>query len=148
MSEDSGAVPTPYVLDVSVVVAVARGDTDIMTFIQRLDGNGQPMVIPVLAIAAASLDARSEEADEFLAGLELLGNAEVAPVSGSEQATRLAAVSARSGLDLWDAHVAAIADASVCPILTLDAAKWQQHAADLDAPLHFVEIADPGEDGS
>ncbi len=43
-----------------------------MTFIQRLDGTGQPMVIPVLAIAAASLDARSEEADELLEGLELL----------------------------------------------------------------------------
>jgi hypothetical protein len=56
VSEDGGAVPAPYVLDVSVVVAVARGDTEIMTFIQRLDGTGQPMVIPVLAITAASLE--------------------------------------------------------------------------------------------
>jgi len=58
VSEDGAAVPAPYVLDVSVVVAVARGDTEIMTFIQRLDGTGQPMVIPVLAITAASLDVR------------------------------------------------------------------------------------------
>jgi len=36
-----------------------------------------------------------------------------------------------------------VADASVCPILTLDAAKWREHAQDLDEPLHFVEIADP-----
>jgi len=148
VSEDSGAVPTPYVLDVSVVVAVARGDTEIMTFIQRLDATGQPMVVPVLAIAAASLDAHSEEADELLDGLELLGNAEVAPLKGSEQATRLAAVIARTGLDPWDAQVAAIADALVCPILTLDAAKWRQHAADLDAPLHYIEVADPDENGS
>jgi predicted nucleic acid-binding protein len=148
VSEDSGAVPTPYVLDVSVVVAVARGDQEIMTFIQRLDATGQPMVIPVLAIAAASLDARSEEADELLAGFELLGHAEVAPLKGSEQATRLAVVIARTGLDPWDAHVAAVADASVCPILTLDAAKWRQHVADLDAPLHYIEIADPDENGN
>ncbi len=148
MSEDSGAVPAPYVLDVSVVVAVARGDTEIMTFIQRLDGTGQSMVIPVLAITAASLDVRSEEADELLEGFELLGNAEVAPLKGSEQATRLAAVISRTGLDSWDAHVAAVADASVCRILTLEAMKWRQHAADLDEPLHYLEITDPDENGS
>ena len=60
-------------------------------------------------------------------------------------AVRLAAVIARTGLDSYDAHVAAMADAAVCPILTLDAAKWREHAADLDEPLHFVEIADPGD---
>jgi predicted nucleic acid-binding protein len=148
VSEDSGAVPAPYVLDVSVVVAVARGDTEIMTFIQRLDATGQPMVVPVLAIAAASLDARSEEADELLDGLELLGNVEVAPLKASEQATRLAAVIARTGLDPRDGQVAAIADASVCPILTLDGAKWRQHQTHLDERLHIVEIADPDENGS
>ena len=41
--------------------------------------------------------------------------------------------------------MAAVADAAVCPILTLDAARWREHAADLDEPLHFIEIADPGE---
>jgi uncharacterized protein with PIN domain len=145
VSGDSGAVPAPCVLDVSVVVAVARGDPDVMTFIQRLDGTGQPMVIPVLAITAASLDVRSDEADELLGGLELLGNAEVAPVRGTEQAARLAAVIARTGLDPWEAHVAAVADSAVCPILTLDAAKWREHASDLDEPWHAIEIADPGE---
>ena len=142
MSEDGGAVPAPYVLDVSVVVAVARGDTEIMTFIQRLDGTGQPMVIPVLAITAASLDVRSDEADELLDGLELLGNAEIAPLKGAGQAARLAAVIARTGLDPWDAHVAAVADAA---ILTLDAAKWRQYAERLDEPLHIIDIADPDE---
>jgi predicted nucleic acid-binding protein len=144
VSKDSGAVPAPYVLDVSVVTAVARGDIEIMTFIQRLDGTGQPMVIPVLAITAASLDVRSEEADELLEGLELLGNAEIAPLQGAEQAARLAAVIARTGLDPWDGHVAAVADAAICPVLTLDAAKWREHAGDLDEPLYIIEIADPG----
>jgi hypothetical protein len=114
-----------------------------MTFIQRLDGTGHPMVIPVLAITAASLDIRSEEADELLEGLEMLGNAESALLQGAEQGAQLAAVIARTGLDHWDAHVAAIADAAVCPILTLDAAKWREHATDLDEPLHVIEIADP-----
>jgi predicted nucleic acid-binding protein len=145
VSEDSGAVPVPYVLDVSVITAVARGDTEIMTFIQLLDATGQPMVIPVLAITAASLDVRSEEADDLLEGLELLGNAEIAPLQGAEQAATLAAVVARIELNPWDAHVAAVADAAVCPILTLDAAKWREHAGDLDEPLHIIEIADPGE---
>lgn len=146
MTEDGGATPPPYVLDVSVIVAVARGDVEIMTFIQRLDATGQPMVIPALAITGASLDARSEEADELLEGFELLGNAEIAPLRGAEQAARLAAVISRTKLDPYDAHVAAVADAAICPILTLEGEKWRQHAHDLDAPLHFLEIVDPDED--
>jgi hypothetical protein len=41
--------------------------------------------------------------------------------------------------------VAAVADAAVCPILTLDAPKWRQHSGDLDEALHIIEIADPDE---
>jgi predicted nucleic acid-binding protein len=149
VSEDSGAVPPPYVLDVSVLIAVARGDTEIMTFIQRLDSTGQPMIIPALAITAASLDLRSEEADELLEGLELLGNAEIAPLHGAEQAAALAAVIAKTSLDPWDAHVAAVADAAVCPILTLDAAKWRQHSANLsEGPRWLAELLAIAEDGS
>ena len=92
-----------------------------------------------------ALDVRSDEADELLDGLELLGNAEIAPLKGAEQAARLAAVIAGTGLDPWDAHVAAVADAAICPILTLDAAKWRQYAERLDEPLHIIEIADPDE---
>jgi hypothetical protein len=44
-----------------------------------------------------------------------------------------------------DAHVAAVADATICPILTLNAAKWRAHTAALDEPPHAIEIADPGE---
>jgi hypothetical protein len=57
------------------------------------------------------LDVRSDEADELLDGLELLGNAEIAPLKGAEQAARLAVI-AGTGLDPWDAHVAAVADAA------------------------------------
>jgi predicted nucleic acid-binding protein len=143
VSEDNGAVPAPYVLDVSVLIALARGDYEIMTFIQRLESDGQPFVIPALAVAAASLDMRSDDAEAILHGLERLEHALVAPLRDAEQAIDLAAVIARTGLDPWDAHVAAVADASVCPILTLDGAKWWQHAGDLDEPLHIIEIADP-----
>ncbi len=66
-----------------------------------------------------------------------------APLTGAEQTARLASIMARTGLDPWDAHAAAIADAAICPILTLNAAKWQQPSADLDEPLHIVEIAEP-----
>ena len=56
-----------------------------------------------------------------------------------------AGIIARTGLDPWDAHAAAIADMAIYPILTLDAAKWRQPSADLDEPLHIVEISDPEE---
>ena len=145
MSEDAGAVPTPWVLDISILVEVARGDTRTMTLVQELDARGRPLVIPVLTVTGASLDIRSDEAAELLEGLERLKNAMTAALRDAEQAVRLAVVIARTGLDPWDAHAAAVADAAVCPVLTLDAGKWREHAADLDEQLHFIEIADPDE---
>jgi predicted nucleic acid-binding protein len=142
------AATTPLILDASVLIAVARGDYDIIGLIQGFDSRSQTMVVPALAGAGASLDARSDEADELLAGLELLASATPAPLSGAEQAARLADVIVRTGLDPWDAHAAAIANVAICPILTLNAAKWQQPSADFDEPLHIVEIADPGDAGS
>jgi hypothetical protein len=79
VSEDSGAVPAPYVLDVSALTAITRGDYGIMTFIQQLDASGQPLVIPVLAMTGAALDLRSDDTEAILHGLERLGNALVAP---------------------------------------------------------------------
>lgn len=143
MNEDAGARPAPFVLDVSVLTEVARADAGLMTLIQGWDAAEQPLVIPALAVTAASLDMRSQDAEDLLHGLERLESVMVAPLRDTEQAIHLAAVMARTGLQPWDAHVAAVADASVCPIVTLDAAKWQKHARDLDEPLYFVEIADP-----
>jgi predicted nucleic acid-binding protein len=143
VSEDGGFSPAPLILDASILTEAARGDAGVMNLIQEYDAAGQPLIIPALAVTAASLDTRSEDAEAILHGLERLENAMVAPLRDTEQATRLATVIARTGLDPWDAHVAAVADASVCAILTLEAGKWREHAADLDEPLYFVEIADP-----
>ena len=91
MSEDSGATPAPYVLDVSVLTAITRGDYGIMTFILGLDASGQPLVIPALAIAGASLDLRSDDTEAILHGLERLESVMIAPLRDAEQAVRLAA---------------------------------------------------------
>ena len=136
---------TPLILDTSVLTAVARGDADIIALVQEYDARGQPIVIPALAIAGASLDTRGEEGDDLLAGLELLEAVTVAPLSGAERAAGLAHLVGRTGLDPWDAHAAAIADVAICPILTLNAAKWQHPSADLDDPLYIIQIADPGD---
>jgi hypothetical protein len=139
----TGPAGIPLILDTSVLIAIARGDPDIIGLVQAYDSRAQPLVIPALATVGASLDARSEEADDLLAGLELLGHATAAPLRGVGQATRLADVIARTGLDPWDAHTAAVADAAVCPVLTLHPAKWHEPGAALDAPLHIIEITDP-----
>ena len=89
----------PFVLDTSVVTAVARGDPNVIGLIQGYDGRGQLLVVPALAIAGASLQVRSEEADDLLGGLELLDNLTIAPLRGTEQAARLAGIIARTGLD-------------------------------------------------
>lgn len=143
MSEDPGAVPAPLVLDVSVITALVRGDPDVANLVLGWDAEGQPLVLPVLAITGASLDVRGGEAKAVLGGLERLAGVSVAALQDAEQASRLAAVIAGTGLDPWDAHAAMTADALVSFILTLDGAKWAEHARDLDVPLHFIEIADP-----
>jgi predicted nucleic acid-binding protein len=142
---DPTATLTPFILDASVLRAIARGEPDILGFIQALDAGRRPLVIPALAITGASLEVRSEEADDLMAGIELLDMVTIAPLAGAEQAARLAAVMVIAGLDSWDAHVAAVADASRCPIITLDVAKWQSPSTALDQPLQIIEIADPGD---
>ena len=107
MSEDGGARPAPLILDASVLIEAARGDAGVMTLLQGYDADGQPLIIPVLAVTAASLDTRSDDAESILHGLERLENAMAAPVRDAEQAVRLADVIARTGLGPWDAHVAA-----------------------------------------
>jgi predicted nucleic acid-binding protein len=148
VSEEGGATttPTPWVVDVSVLTAIARADPEVTYLVIALDGRGRPLIIPVLAITAASSDAGTEDGDVALRGLERLENVIVAPLKDAEQATRLAAVMAKTGLDTGDAHVAAVADASVCPILTADALKWREPATVLDDPLHIIEIDEPPED--
>ena len=143
MSQDPGAVPAPLVLDISVITAVVRGDAEVTNLILGYDADGQPLIMPVLAIAAASLDSRTAEARAVLGGLERLENVSTAPLLDAEQAHRLAAVIAATGLDPWDAHAAMTADTLFSFILTLDGGKWQEHARDLDEQLHFIEIADP-----
>ena len=133
----------PLILDTSVLTAIARADSDIIGLVQAYDSRRQHLVIPALATAGASLDSRSDEADDLLAGLELLNHATLAPLRGAGQATRLAAIIASTGLDPWDAHTAAVADAATCPVLTLNRAKWREPAAALDAPLQIIEISDP-----
>ena len=146
MREDGGAIPAPLILDASVLIAVARGDAGIMTLIQGYDADGQPMVIPAMAVTAALLDRPGEDAEALLHGLERMENVMVASVRDVDQAARLAAVISATGLDPCDAHVAAVADASVCAILTLDGAKWQEHARDLDELLRYIEITDPDDE--
>jgi predicted nucleic acid-binding protein len=143
----SDAPTIPVVLDTGVLIEIARGDLDLIKFILHYDARGQAMVMPTLAVAAASLDSRSEESADLLTGLELLAGMTVAPLSGVGQAAKLADVIARTDLDPWDAHVAAVADAATCPILTLDGGKWRGASAELDQPLHVMEIADPDDGG-
>ena len=146
MSEDSGAARPPYVLDVSVLAEVARGDRGTMLLLAELDSRGRPLILPALAVTGASLDMRDDAAGELLEGVGRLEGAFTAPLRDAEQAVALAAVIAKTGLDPWDAHAAAVADASVCHILTLNGTKWRQHARDLDEPLYFIEIADPDDE--
>ncbi|GIH62888.1 hypothetical protein [Microbispora siamensis] len=137
---------TPYILDTSVLADVARGDADLIGLLQDFDRARQPLIVPALAASGALLDGRgTPDAQALLAGLVAFEHAIVAPLDGIAQSAKVVDMMSITGLDIYDAHAAAIADVSVCPILTLDSDKWQQPSHALDNPLHVIEIADPDE---
>jgi hypothetical protein len=74
VSGDGGAVPAPLILDVSVLIAVARGDARVMELIQGYDADGQPLIISALAITGALHDISGRDAEAMLRGLEMLDN--------------------------------------------------------------------------
>lgn len=140
----SDFTPTPHILDSTVLVDVARGDADLIGFLQDFDRAGHSLVIPSLTSAGALLDSRGlPDAQALLSGLGVFERATVAPLDGIHQAAKLADMIAIADLSPYDAHAAAIADVSVCPILTLDASKWDAASRALSRPLFIVEIAEP-----
>lgn len=138
----TGHTPTPLILDTTVLHELARGDTGTIGLVQAYDAQGQPMVVPALAITQTLLNTPTEEATAAMYGLAMLETVTVAALKDSEHATALAEVITVTGLDVWDAHTAAIADASICPVLTMDATAWQRPASALNERLHIIEIAD------
>lgn len=135
----------PYVLDDLTLTEVARGDADLTELLLSFDAAGQALVVPVLAAAAAYRDCPSADAADSLRGMPELDHAMSAPVGDVTQAIRLIEIAKKTGLDVCAAHVAAVADASVCPILTVDGDRWRRASASLPDPLFIVEIADPQE---
>lgn len=144
MSEDDGtAVPPPLILDTSVLTAIARADAWVTSLLMNFDETGQPLIIPPLAAIAALTDLHTTDAARALRGLELLGNVTTGELASITQASAVAYVIARTGMEPGDAHTAALSLTEGGRILTLDAARWRQNTADLDEPLFIVEIADP-----
>ncbi|MGP4103829.1 hypothetical protein [Nonomuraea sp. KM90] len=92
------------------------------------------MVMPALALTAASLDASSAEADHLLGSLELFERVEIASLAGADRVPTLAAVMAKTDPDAHDAHVVAIADVAALPILTLDRPKWEKASQAFENP--------------
>jgi hypothetical protein len=102
------------------------------------------MVLSTLATTWTLVETPSVQAVDAMRGLAALERVTVAPLRDSEQAILLANMMTTTALNVWDGHVAAIADTSICPILTYDAARWRDASSALDEPLPVIEIADPG----
>lgn len=133
----------PYVLDDLALSEVARGDTDLLHLLMSYDASGQALVVPVLAAGAAYRQSPTEDAAQSLRGIASLDHAMTAPVGDIGQAIRLTQIAEKTGLDICAAHIAAVADKSVCPVLTLDGDRWKRASASLPHPLHTIEIAEP-----
>lgn len=133
----------PYVLDDLTLSEIARGDADLIRLLLSYDASGQALIVPVLAAAAAYESCPTMDAADSLRGLPDLDHAMPAAVGDVSQALRLMEIAGKTGLNLCAAQVASVADASICPILTLDADRWRRASASLPDPLHVIEIAEP-----
>lgn len=132
----------PFVLDDLTLTEVAHGDADLIRLLLSYDAAGQALVVPVLAAGAAYRDNPTPDAGDSLRGLPELDHAFSAPVGDVVQALRLIEIAEKTGLDVCAAQVAAVADASICPILTIDGDRWRRVSASLPDPLYVIEIAD------
>lgn len=101
------------------------------------------MIVSTLAITVTLIRACNEEAADAMHGLAAMEHVMVAPLKDAEQAESLALTAVATGLDVCEAHTAAIADVSVCPILTFNAVRWNEASRLLDNHLFTIEIADP-----
>ncbi|GAA4196632.1 hypothetical protein GCM10022252_44270 [Streptosporangium oxazolinicum] len=123
---------------------MACGDVNLIGFLQDFDRAGQSLVISSLTAVGALLDSQGlPDTQALFIGLPAFERTTVAPLDRIHQAAKLADIISATGLNAWDAHVAAIADVAVCPILTLDASRWTQLSRALDNPPYIIEIADP-----
>ncbi|WP_220448431.1 hypothetical protein [Nonomuraea diastatica] len=135
----------PLILDTGVLVELARGDLNLMEMVARWDEQGQAMVMSVVAVASAARDSGSKDAADLLLGIATMDQITVAGLREPEHGIMLASVLNRTGLDWGDAHVAALADTSVCPILTLEGPHWAAAIRAFEEPLHIIQISDPPE---
>ncbi|GAA4976711.1 putative nucleic acid-binding protein [Nonomuraea thailandensis] len=133
----------PLILDTGVLIELARGDLNLMEMVARWDEQGQPMVMSVVAVAAAARNSGSKDSADLLLGIATMGQITVAGLGEPEHGIILATVLGRTDLDWGDAHVAALADTSMCPILTLDSSSWTAAIRAFEEPLHVIEISDP-----
>ncbi|MEU6413928.1 hypothetical protein [Microbispora sp. NPDC046933] len=135
-----------FVLDVSVVSEVARGDLPMITLLFEFDAQGLRLMVPALVVAAAA--AEMGGADEgFLPavrGIARLEHGVYAPLGDFDDALELGQVAAglaRDSRPLWeDAHTVMLARLEGADILTLDAGRWA--GLELDG-VQVTEVADP-----
>lgn len=143
----SGHTPTPLILDSTILDELARGDLRVVEHILGRDAVGQPMVLSTLSITRTLTESNTEAAKEAMTGLAKMKEVLVAPLADAKQAVALAETARETGLGLDEAHVALIAHASVCPILTLDAKRWTEPSHAMPQRLHTLEICDPDDPG-
>jgi hypothetical protein len=135
-----------YVLDVTVVSEIARGDMTLTAMLFGLDNRGLPLVVPALVVASVAAEMGGSDESGFLPavrGIARLEHGTYGALGDFDDALELGRAAARLGATRWeDAHTVMLARLWRADILTLDADRW--HGLELDG-VHVAEIADPQE---
>jgi hypothetical protein len=131
--DDGAAVPRPWPADpehaAAAVATATASNAAVKPRPATVMGSPHPHRSKAPSISAVINDALAESYAQHKRDLALLR--ERAEHADEDRVDRM--------------RVAAVADASICPILTPDADRWRRASAALPDPLHIIEIADPGD---
>ncbi|WP_186403911.1 hypothetical protein [[Actinomadura] parvosata] len=133
-----------YVLDATVLAEVGRGDNDVIALLQQFDADNISMIVPALAVTGAAVEAAATDAQlAVIRGVGRLEAAGFAGITAFDDATDLARmrVEVEALGELWDAQTALHALLRNCPVLTTDAARWQDAVREMAGHLTVVEMS-------
>ena len=137
---------TGYVIDDSVLVALAQGNNDAANVIASLDAAETRMAVPAVTLATAQAELSPDQIailNGVVENLEHLRLDQLADVQHATELSRTLYWFANPRTDISAAHAATVAKRFDWWILTLDTQRWDQVTAELPWRVDLVTLDDP-----
>ncbi|WP_067542070.1 hypothetical protein [Nocardia crassostreae] len=132
---------TGYVLDDTLLRALAQGDDDVANLIASLDARNVRMAVPVNTLLMAQAGLSDEQSEYLNAVVERVPHIRLDDLTELDHISAIARVEAwiREPEDIAAAHALALAKLLDCPILTLDLQRWKRPQTAVPWQVRLIE---------